>query len=446
MVLHAGRLVGGNLVYRIASALLTIVIAKLVTAQQYGAFSYALAVVSFAGYFCELGLQNTYLREVSGRTAGWRECTVTALYIRCLLLVVVITTGLLWLRFAVAGSVSRECIELMLVPAVAGTMLTVWTTGAMLSRSDTKAVFGTRTRAALAQVACVSAGLLVPVSAAQRPGAVALSYGCGLLCGGFFGIRSLQLRSLRVSVRRARYFTVRLTAGLHAYLLSGFLYILAPNLGVLVLGKTSSLAVVGTFALASRVPQFLYTIPGAVGQAFYPALFEAYRDQHLTTWADLLFREAIFLLATGLVLSTTVVITAPLVVRIIGHAHDPAYQSGLRAAVLVGALVILMQSLSTPLGHALETAGLPHLRTVGQIVSQGTGVMLFALLGSRFGAPGAMVAAATSETIVYLSWLLLLIRYVKPARVTRLLGPSFGVLGCVSLAGAGVWLLGCTQI
>ncbi|HEY1609412.1 MAG TPA: oligosaccharide flippase family protein [Paraburkholderia sp.] len=440
MLRQAGLLVSGNFLSRIVFALVTIVVARRMSANGYGAFSYALSVVSLASYFCELGLQNTYLRDAAGRTVGWRECTLTVLYIRSglvLLVWVAVGAGLPWL---VSSPVSRECVAWMLIPGVPGLMLTNWTTGVMLSRSDSDAIFRTRLAAAFAQLVCVSTGLLVPVDPSLRARAVALSYGIGLFCGGLCGIRSLKIESVRVRISRVQHFSRALARGVHAYMASGFLYMLAPNLGVLVLGKNSDLAVVGTFALASRVPQFLYTIPGAVGQAFYPRLFQAAREHRHDAWADLLFREAIFLLITGILLGAAVLVSAPLILQVLGHRQDPAWHAALRHAVLIGAGVIFVQSLSAPLGHALETSQRAHLRTIAQAFALIVGAVLFRELGSRFGVVGAMLAAVSMETVFYLGCLVLVARHMNTADTRRILLPPLGVAGCVVAVCVAVWL------
>lgn len=441
MIRYASLLVLGNFFSRIVFASLTIAVAKLIEPGQYGAFSYAIALVSFASYFCELGLQNTYLREVSGRNSGWRDHTLASLYIRCLLFSLVCIVALLTLPILVASTEPRRCVELMFVPGVLGLMLTSWISGVLLSRSDARGLCAVKIKAALAQLVCISIGIFVPIHSIGRSEIIALSYGLGLMIGGLFGFRSVPLSSLRISARRLKHFGRRLITGINAYLFSGFLYMLAPSLGVLILERSASLAVVGTFALATRVPQFLYTIPGSVGQAFYPKLFQATREKQWVEWSDLLFRESLFLLATGFVLSMTVLISAPLIVKVLGHKQNPGYQLTLNAAVHIGALVILMQSMSTSLGHALETAGRAQLRTIGQAVSLCAGGAMFYVLGSRFGVQGAMAAAAATEFALLVVWFLLLIICVKEADISRLFLPSFAALGCATVTGVVIWIV-----
>ncbi|MFD1555157.1 lipopolysaccharide biosynthesis protein [Paraburkholderia silviterrae] len=441
MIKQALHLTIGNLVSRCVFAFLTIALAKIVNPSSYGAFSYAIAITTISSYFCELGIQNTYLRDVSGSKPLWSCYTITSLYMRFLLYFPVCAVAYTLFPYLVDSKVTLRCVELMFAPGVLGLTLTNWITGALLSQSRIEQLALTRIKAAGAQVVLVGGCAFMPITENSRIEVVALGYGIGLLVGGLFGIKVVPLKKFSISAKRFRHFSWRLLRGLQGYVVSGWFYMLAPSLGVLILERSATLAVVGTFSLAARVPQFMYTIPGAAGQSFYPKLFEAFRNRDWKSYNFFFTKEAKLLLPIGLFLALAILISAPVISRVVGHSPNAPYQEEFKKALLIGAGIIFIQSLSIPLGHALETTGRAGHRTLGQGIALSIAIVLFAALGRKFGAVGAMVAAVITEGILYIGWLTLLIFSDRRAQVSQLLIPSMVGALFVVFSGIGMWRL-----
>jgi O-antigen/teichoic acid export membrane protein len=439
MIKQALHLSVGNLVARCAFAFLTIGVAKLVSPDRYGAFSYAIAVTTVSSYLCELGIQKTYLREVARGTPLWDDYTITSLQIRALLYAV--TCGIAYLIFPLLNISQHglRCLQLMFAPGVLGLTFTNWISGVLLSRSQFARLSINRIKAAVVQILIVGGGALVPLSNGQRIEMLALSYGIGLLAGGLLGIRLINLKKRFTHTKRFVHFSRRLLTGLQGYTLSGFLYIIGPVLGVLILERSVPLAVVGTFALAVRVPQFLYTVPAAAAQTFYPALFREARARNWSAYNALFKKESGLLFPVGISIAVLVLISSPIISVIVGHSSEHAYQMELRQALLLGAGVVFVQSLSMPLGHALETSGKTGCRTLGQCAAVATAVFAYSMLGDRYGVVGAMCAAVATELTLYFSWLILLWTTVR--QVTAETGAFRGLIGGVLIAtlGAGLW-------
>ena len=438
MIKQALNLSAGNLVSRCAFAFLTIGLAKLVSPAHYGAFSYAIAVTNVSSYLCELGIQKTYLREMARRTPLWADYSLTSLQLRGLLFVVVCGGGYLAFPRLGLSESGLRCLQWMFAPGVLGLTLTNWISGALLSRSKFGLLSMTRIRAAVVQVAIVGCGVWLSASDEQRIQVLALCYGLGLLVGGCLGLRSLGLRKKWIRPKRFIRLSGRLLTGLQGYAFSGFLSMLAPALGVLVLERSAPLAVVGTFALAVRVPQFLYTVPGAAAQTFYPALFREARTRNWAAYDAIFRKESVLLLIVGFAMAIVVLASAPLVSMVVGHSMDPGYQATLRQALHTGAGVVFVQSLSTPLGHALETMGKTGSRTAGQCCAVLVAILAYSLLGERYGVVGAMAAAVCTELTLYFSWLALALTRAKPVNAGKLVLP--GIAGGVLIALAVVAL------
>ncbi|WP_321844632.1 lipopolysaccharide biosynthesis protein [Paraburkholderia bannensis] len=439
MIKQALHLTIGNLVSRCVFAALTISLAKITSPESYGALSFAIAVTTVSSYFCDLGIQNTYLRDVSGGKPLWGGYTLASLYIRIFLYVPVCVISYLIFHVFIKSPVTYKCVALMFAPGVLGLALTSWISGALLSRSKMEKIALVRIKSALAQVVFVGGSALIPATGEQRIELLALGYGCGLLVGGFFGIEAVRLRKYSMTFDRFRHCARRLLHGLEGYVVSGLLYMLAPSIGVLILGRSSNLAVVGTFALAARVPQFLYTVPGAAGQSFYPKLFRVARSRDWRSFSELFDKEAKLLLPIGVSLALAVLMAAPLIAKVVGHSSAALYQAEFRKALLIGAGIIFMQCLSIPLGHVLETTGRTGLRTLGQIIALLVAIILFSSLGQEFGLVGAMIAAVVTEVVLYVSWMSFIFLKIHQTRVTRLLISGFLGAIFVTICGGAMW-------
>ncbi|PFF07529.1 sugar translocase, partial [Bacillus anthracis] len=66
------------------------------------------------------------------------------------------------------------------------------------------------------------------------------------------------------SLRFSSEFDKNLLTGVPAFIISGLLIMILPQLGPLVLEKTLSLNQLGNFSVAYRIPSALYQIPGVV--------------------------------------------------------------------------------------------------------------------------------------------------------------------------------------
>ena len=66
---------------------------------------------------------------------------------------------------------------------------------------------------------------------------------------------------------------------LGVFTLGGLLFVLLPHLGPILLEKTITLAEVGLFAVAYRIPQALQQIPFVVAGAYYPVLFRTFHNK-----------------------------------------------------------------------------------------------------------------------------------------------------------------------
>src|SRR5262249_18469621 len=178
---------------------------------------------------------------------------------------------------------------------------------------------------------------------------------------------------------------------------TGWIFVMTlPQLGPLMLERVTGLAEVGYFGAAYRIPALLSQAPRMLGTALYPVLFESgARDpvEHLRISA----RQVRFMSAFGLGLAMPLGLYPSLVMEML---LGKAWVSETSLVLALLAWFVAFQSISGPLGDALTTQGLLFRRAGVLAAAFGGGIVVYRLLGARWGAYGAAAATLIVEAIV----------------------------------------------
>jgi len=294
----------------------------------------------------------------------------------------------------------RSAILLMGIPTIFGTALKGLASAYFQVEQEMKFIALMNLLGAL----ILGLSLVVGVVLSGSVATLASAYGLAAVAAGVAGAY-LMLRR----VRPTRGAAVPLLRGLPAFTAAGFLGLLIPQLGPLVLPKVAPLAETGHYSAAFRIPGFLYALPSVVAVAFFPQLF-AYGNQRSPLHTDLVTRELRVMSFLGLLMAIPVSLNATWVIRVLFGA-DWAARSGPALAVL--SWIVAVQCVSIPLGDALTTQGLQSRRAGVMAVSASVGICLFWLLARRWGAVGGAWAALVLEVALAAGYLL-----ANPARRT----------------------------
>lgn len=388
ILLNAGYLLLGNVGARALGALVTILVARFLGAESYGALAVALAFANLAAYGADLGLGQTFIREGSKTGADIPALAGSALKLRLLFALAVTLLVLVLVPLLYPGPMGR-LILWATVPGVWGAAFQG--AGAAYFQLAEKMQY----TALIRGITALANGLALLTCIYLNTELVyfAAGFGVSQLTGGLFSALLLVGRcSLRAPwhpglARELVYFT-----------LTGALTMALPQLGPLVLQKVSSLKEVGYFAAAYRIPGLLYMVPGTVAGAFYPVLFRrGHRDRAGHRALATVQLQLMTVLGAALALPLLLYPDTVLV-----FLFGPGWQGGQAVATLqILALMVVLQSINYPLADALTTSGRQKYRTLCLGSATLLAIMLHSWLGAQGGARGAALAVIAVET-----WLL----------------------------------------
>jgi len=389
IIRNAAYLLIGNVGARALTAIATILVARYLGAENYGALAVALAIANLAGYCTDLGLTQTFIREGSKPRADIPALTGSALQLRLLFSVIVTAVVLIAVPLIYPDGYMQRIIWWATLPAVWGAALQG--AGAAYFQLSEKMQYTAMIKGSAALFNCL--GLLASIYWQAEIIFFAGAYGLSQLLGGI----------LSVALIRGRFSLGRRQRGLWEeigyFTLAGALTMALPQVGTLILHQVATLTEVGYFAAAYRIPGLLYMIPGTLAGAFYPVLFrQGHRDLvNHTYYASVQLRMMTIL---------SVTLTLPFLLYpqfFMGLLFGSSWRTGSPVAALqILSCLVVIQAIHFPLGDALTTRGLQRRRTYCLLVGLLFAVALHITWGASYGAAGGAAAVIGTELIIVL--------------------------------------------
>lgn len=413
----------GQIAAQAVYGLSLILLARYITPRDFGFFNVTLACSWILSYLADLGVTHTYVREATKDGADTRALLSEALTLRVGLSVVVSL-----LAFPVCWFLIED--HALFVAACGMSVLSIW--GNSLQGLAGAYYLGARNFYGFAavyfggfffrSVAIVSA-VVFTMSAS----------GLSLLVGGAafaFGTVVLVTLRGRLDLRPTR--PAHVAKQLASFSAGGLATILLPQAGPLVLQRVITLADVGAFSAAQKLPGYFMFVSQALSQAFYPRLFEAGHGD-AGKHRDLCRYELRLLSALGLCMSLPLSVFPALVTTL---AYGAKWTASASPVLAVFAWTTWLQSVTFGFADALTTAGHQTRRAAVMCTGAVVSVPLFYALGSRFGAVGGALA-----TVVTMGGMLLVLALLTPSGVrlaASLVWPASA--GCAAFVGVR-WLV-----
>ncbi len=380
-----------NFAVRLLTALATILVARYLGTEQYGILSVGLAFGAVAGYFTDLGLTHTLIREGTKPNADIERLLGGALKLRLLFAACTTIVSVILIHLLYKDPILRNAVYYIVIPTVWGGALQGVGVAYFQMIEEMHYVAAIR----IFSTVITSGFLLLGVLLQWPLYLLAIGYGMSSLMGGIVSTRLVMHRVPSIGG-----FHKGLLNNLMAFTLGGLLVMSIPQMSLLVLQRVTTLEEVGYFSAAYRIPGLLYQIPGTIAAAFYPRLFHlgaVNPNEHV----KLSGRELKFMSIASGALVLPIAFYPDVVIKML-FGHD--WVQGGSPVLAILAWVVVFQGINYPMADALTTKGLQSIRTTVLVVVTFLGVLAYITLGSRLGAIGGAVAALIVEGVMFLGY------------------------------------------
>lgn len=390
ILLNALFLFVSDVLVRFITATATILVARYLNPETYGALNVALAFAAIAGFLTDAGLTHTVMREATRPGANVAVVVASVFRLRLALAAGTTILTLLLVRVGYHDPIVKQSIILLALPALWGGVLTGISVSYFQANQEMQYVALIRIVSGL-----ISAAFLATAVMLRWPyTSIVATYGAAYVASGLIGMR---LTRARIPVLSG--WDPGVLKGLGSFALSGILGLILPQLGPLILEKVSGLTDVGYFSVAYKIPNLLYSIPSVVAVAFYPALFSLWatdKQEH----HRMVRRELKVMSALGFGLPLPIMAYAE---NIIDLVFGPTWIAS-TVPLRILSCMVAFQALSIVMGDALTTQDLQGRRTVGYALSTLAGVLSHFFLGTHYGAMGAAFASVLVQTVMLIAF------------------------------------------
>lgn len=383
-------LVGAELVTRGLVLVTGVVLARALSAPEFGEFSYAFGVAVVAGLLIDLGLASLIIRDVSAEPE--RAPALLAAFLHAQGLLALGTFGLVTL-LTVSGVVGGPASHTSILIAAAAVCVGAFSRpfeATLTGRGQAHLVTVSRAVRGLVLAGGTLAVALTEPTVDRFLVVWVFSEAAGVVAVGLLCIR----RSVRPFVAERRGQVGRLLRLALPFALVTAANVLYTRVDILMLGHMETDAAVGNYGVASRVLEAAIVLPAFFGNAFLATISETgprtERGRMQTT-------EALgwIVLITAPLAVTLAVAATPLIDLVTGGGYDEAGPVLQRLSPIV--LVIATYGVLASLQVALDELGvLLRLFGIGLLVK--VAANLYAI--PAFGVRGAAVAATATEILI----------------------------------------------
>jgi len=382
---NASYLFVSNILIRFLSAISSILVARYLGPINYGVLSIGLAFSSIAGYFTDLGLSHTFIREASKDYKKDLSKLVSSHFkIKVIFAVLTSITIYFIVELFYGNKNIREVIYLMTFPTIFGSVLQGVGASYFQAIQQMKYTAYIRSFSGLITVISLIIGIILKLPL----NIIAPFYGFSSLIGGIY---SLYLLSKRISIIKG--WDNAILTDLLSFSAGGLFLTLLPQIPPIILEKVTTLREVGAFSAAYRIPAVLYQFPGVIASAFYPLLFNYGSLKKFYEHTLLSINEAKLMTTLGGCMVIPFILYSEWWVKLIFGSE----WTNIASLLSILSLILFLQSINYPLADSLTTRGYQSRRSVITFISLLIAIILYYILGSSYGALGGAFSAIIIE-------------------------------------------------
>lgn len=388
---NASYLFAGNIGVKVIIAISTILLARFVGPKEYGVFAIALAIANIAGYFADLGLNETFIREANKKDKNMPVLIGSYLKTRILLAIGAAVLSFIFIRLFYNDPYLINIINWIVFPVIIGTTFQ----GASIAFFQAKEKMGFSSSIVVIQGLLNSAVIFLAIVFRWPVTFLAPFYGCSYIITGLYAfLLLLKFTSIKNGWDK------ELFNQLFAFTINGIIIMLLPQLGPIILERVASLNIVGLFSTAYKIPSVLYQIPGVIATAFYPRLFMLGNNKDHINHRDLSNVELKLMSFIGIGISLPFLLNARFwILTLLGAKWVDA-----SIALAIMAYMIILQSINYPLADYLTTRGQQYKRMIVMIFGVIVGITGYITLGRLFGLQGAAIVPVLIELTLLLGF------------------------------------------
>ncbi|MCA0149772.1 oligosaccharide flippase family protein [Rossellomorea vietnamensis] len=372
-----------------------IVLASFINKGVYGKFSVVLAFAMIMAYMAEAGLNQIVLREGAKKEASVTAIMASFIKLRLLLTAFSLLIGFLLIHWWYQGD--KEFIILsyaLILPLVIGISMQSISITYFQMKEKMQYSGYIRIVSSILLIAFIMVGKWFAINAIV----VFFLYGSAYMAAGCFGIY-LTMRDQVFSFKTPFYKEIR--KNWLPFMVTGFLFILLPQIGPIILEHTLSWSEIGYFAVAYRIPQALQQVPFIIAGAFYPVLFRLFEAGDHQGHVNKSITQVKLMGLVGMLAALPFFHLSDIVINLLFGEK----WMGASMLLKILSLVMVFQGLSIAIGDGLTTRALQKRRMTVQGMAVVSGLILYTVCSKEYGLAGAAVAGVLVEGILLIGLL-----------------------------------------